>query len=80
VRFDFLLQEHVDVLADAVKALDALRLGEGPRGRSPTLAAAGGALSSPPLASAAPAQPAQVSRGLGLVDLSTSRHADIAAC
>ena len=54
------LQEHVDVLIDAVKALDALRLGEGPRGRSPTLAAAGGALSSPPLASAVPAQPTQV--------------------
>ncbi len=42
---------------DAVKALDALRLGEGPRGRSPTLAATGGALSSQPPAS--PPQPPQ---------------------
>lgn len=39
--------DHVEVLIDAVKALDALRLGEGPRGRSPTLAATGGALSAP---------------------------------
>lgn len=50
----------MEILIDAVKALDALRLGEGPRGRSPTLAAAGGALSSPQSASSSLQQAAQV--------------------
>ena len=47
----WLQMEHVEILNDAVKALDALRLGRGPRGRSPTLGAPGGALSAPLAAS-----------------------------